>query len=212
MTDRRSLSVRRLAILAAALPSMLAIGCSDENGGGTGGAGPSSSSSSSSVSAGGNGASSGTAGGGAQGGAGAEGGGGGATVASHVYVESNDPAGNAILAFERGADGSLTGNSESYEAGGLGIPNPTQALGPDDSDQDLVFGPDKKRIFAVNSGSDTIAVFDVHDDGSLTPVAGSPFASGGKGPVSIGAAGDKNYVVNRGRDPGAVPNSLGFDE
>jgi hypothetical protein len=36
---------------------------------------------------------------------------------------------------------------------------------------------------------------DIFDDGSLQPVPGSPFPSGGKNPVSIGLAGDKLYVV-----------------
>ena len=48
----------------------------------------------------------------------------------------------------------------------------------------------------------SIAIFDMFDDGSLQPVPGSPFPSGGKNPVSIGLAGDKLYVVNKNDDPG----------
>ena len=71
------------------------------------------------------------------------------------------------------------------------------------------------RLFVTNGGSDSIDVFDVLDDGSLQPVPGSPFPSGGKNPVSIGLAGDKLYVVNKNDDPGrglsgSKPNYTGF--
>ena len=56
-------------------------------------------------------------------------------------------------------------------------------------------------LFAVNGGSDTIAVFATADDGSLSPVAGSPFPSGGSNPVSVGFAGDILCVVNKDEDP-----------
>jgi 6-phosphogluconolactonase (cycloisomerase 2 family) len=66
----------------------------------------------------------------------------------------------------------------------------------------------------VNGGSDSIAVFRVHDDGSLSPVDGSPFPSGGSNPVSVGLAGDILCVVNKDQDPdhpGAVlPNYTTF--
>src|SRR5262249_48226382 len=55
-----------------------------------------------------------------------------------VYVESNvaDPAiGNAILAYTRAADGSLTPLG-SYPTGGTGV-SPTFDLGPFDSDQNI---------------------------------------------------------------------------
>ena len=96
-----------------------------------------------------------------------------------VYVESNDPAGNAIFAFARNdANGSLMPLPGSpFPAGGLGITF-TTALGPFDSDQEVIVNPQHTLLFAVNGGSDTIAVFNIQADGSLTPVAGSPFPSG----------------------------------
>jgi DNA-binding beta-propeller fold protein YncE len=119
-----------------------------------------------------------------------------------VYVESNDPAGNAIFAFARGADGSLTPLPGSpFPAGGTGV-SFTTALGPFDSDQEVIVNPAQTLLFAVNGGSDTIAVFNIHDDGSLTPVDGSPFWSGGSNPVSVGLAGDILCVVNKDEDPG----------
>jgi 6-phosphogluconolactonase (cycloisomerase 2 family) len=118
-----------------------------------------------------------------------------------VYVESNDPNGNAIFAFRRHDDGSLTRLPGSpFPAGGLGI-TPTFDLGPFDSDQEVIVNPSHTLLFAVNGGSDTIAVFRINADGSLTPVAGSPFPSGGSNPVSVGLAGDILCVVNKDQDP-----------
>jgi hypothetical protein len=120
-----------------------------------------------------------------------------------VYIESNDPAGNAILAYERNnADGSLKPLMGSpFPAGGLGITF-TTALGPFDSDQEVILNPARTMLFAVNGGSDTIAVFWINADGSLSPVDGSPFPSGGSNPVSVGLAGDILCVVNKDEDPG----------
>ncbi|HEV3163970.1 MAG TPA: beta-propeller fold lactonase family protein [Isosphaeraceae bacterium] len=131
-----------------------------------------------------------------------------------VYVESNDPAGNAIFAFERHDDGSLTPLPGSpFPAGGAGI-TPTFDLGPFDSDQEVIVNPSHTLLFAVNGGSDTIAVFQINQDGSLTHVKGSPFPSGGSNPVSVGLAGNILCVVNKDQDPGHpgqfLPNYTSF--
>ena len=121
-----------------------------------------------------------------------------------LYIENNVPVDgqNAILGYRRAADGTLTPLSGSpFLTGGKGVSNPTQKLGPDDSDQCIALSEDKKRLFAVNAGSNTIAVFTVNADGTLTPVAGSPFPSQGINPVSVGVAGNKLYVVNKNDDP-----------
>ena len=123
---------------------------------------------------------------------------------SVVYVETNDiTAGHtAVLGYARAAAGSLTPLPGSpFSIGGTGVGNPTQGLGPDDSDQEVIASPDHTRLFAVNAGSNTIAVLDIAADGSLTPVAGSPFPSGGIDPVSVGLSGKYLYVVNQDRDP-----------
>jgi 6-phosphogluconolactonase (cycloisomerase 2 family) len=132
-----------------------------------------------------------------------------------VYVESNDPAGNKIFAFARNdGDGSLTPLSGSpFDAGGLGI-NFTTALGPFDSDQEVIVNPEHTMLFAVNGGSNTIAIFWINADGSLTPVKGSPFPSGGSNPVSVGLADRTLCVVNKDEDPGNpgqfLPNYTSF--
>ena len=131
-----------------------------------------------------------------------------------VYVESNDPNGNSIFAFMRHVDGRLTPLPGSpFDARGLGI-TPTFALGPFDSDQEIIVNPSHTLLFACNGGSDTIAVFRINGDGSLTHVKGSPFRSGGSNPVSVGLAGDILCVVNQDNDPGhpgqILPNYTSF--
>ena len=128
-----------------------------------------------------------------------------------VYIESNIgnvPGRNSILAFKRDGDGHLAPLGE-FPTGGTGVHpidislgNLAGTLGPFDSDQNLIFNWDATRIFAVNSGSDTIAVFDVKRDGRLVPVKGSPFSSGGTNPVSVGLAAcdDVLAVVNKDYD------------
>jgi 6-phosphogluconolactonase (cycloisomerase 2 family) len=128
-----------------------------------------------------------------------------AALPTHVvYVEANDPreGRNAVLAYTRADDGSLASLAGSpFATGGSGVGNPQQLFGPDDSDQEIVATPDRRLLFAVNSGSDTVAVFRVNADRTLEVVPGSPFPSGGENPVSLGVAGDHLVVVNKAQDP-----------
>ncbi|MCC5636627.1 lactonase family protein [Nostoc sp. CHAB 5844] len=125
---------------------------------------------------------------------------------SIVYAESNLPTenGNSILGFLRDDNGNLTPLPNSpFPAGGAGIAaDPTFTnLRIFSSDQNIIVNPEQTRLFAVNSGSNTIAVFDIERDGSLAPVPGSPFPSGGVNPVSVGLAKNFLFVVNKNRDP-----------
>jgi 6-phosphogluconolactonase (cycloisomerase 2 family) len=125
-----------------------------------------------------------------------------------LYVGSNNhmPGRNSVLAYRRGADGSLSFLGE-YMTGGTGVANPTRGkLGPNDLDDPIVVNPEHTRMFVVNAGSNTIAVMDINSDGSLTPVAGSPFPSNGRNPVALGLAGNRLYVVNKNEDPAQLPN------
>jgi DNA-binding beta-propeller fold protein YncE len=131
-----------------------------------------------------------------------------------VYTESNDPVAgqNAVLAFHRAADGSLTPLG-TFHTGGTGQANPAQVIGPDDSDQEVVATPDGRFLFAVNQGSNSVTSFRIDRDGRLDRVG--TVASGGVQPDSIGIAGDRLYVANRGDSavghPGTVaPNYTGF--
>lgn len=123
-----------------------------------------------------------------------------------VYTLTNDPVanGNAVAAFQQNDDGSLVPLAGSpFATGGMGWKTkyPLPHFGPFDLDQAITMSADKKRLFAVNGGSDSIAVFDVDANGGLHAVAGSPFPSGGKNPVSIGFAGKYLVVVNKNEDP-----------
>lgn len=123
-----------------------------------------------------------------------------------IYTMTNDPVadGNAIIAFLQRADGSLEPLKGSpFATGGAGwrTEGALPHFGPFDLDQPITLSEDKKRLFAVNGGSDTIAVFDIAADGGLRGVPGSPFPSGGKNPVSIGFAGKYLIVVNKNEDP-----------
>lgn len=125
-----------------------------------------------------------------------------------IYVQNNVPVAgqNAILAYVRGNDGKLTQLSGSpFLTKGKGVGNPEQILGPNDSDNPIIISADRKYLFATNSGSNTIAVFKIYQDGSLVHVPGSPFPSGGINPVSVGLYDSKLYVVNKNQDP-AQPN------
>jgi 6-phosphogluconolactonase (cycloisomerase 2 family) len=117
-----------------------------------------------------------------------------------VYVESNLPDQNSVLAFARSADGTLSQIGD-FPTGGKGVFDLSLQLGPFDSDQEIITNAQHNLLFAVNPGSDTVAVFRILPDGKLAAVAGSPFPSGGSNPVSLGLAADKLIVVNKAFDP-----------
>jgi 6-phosphogluconolactonase (cycloisomerase 2 family) len=139
---------------------------------------------------------------------------------SVVYIESNNPAAgqNAVLAFRRnpatGALKELPGGP--FLTGGTGFQNGTGLLGPDDSDREVIASPDGRWLFAVNQGSNSIAVFRIHENGSLDLVGDHAVSSGGVQPVSLALSGNRLYVANRGDEiqgsPGTVaPNYTGFE-
>ena len=126
-----------------------------------------------------------------------------------IYVESNiqSPNGNSIFAFQRSADGTLSQVVGSpFLTQGAGVQDTTIEFGPYDTDQNIVIDKNRRLLYAVNSGSDTIAAFHVNSDGTLTPVSGSPFPAGGEAggtnPVSLGLSGDILFVVDQSGDPG----------
>jgi len=121
-----------------------------------------------------------------------------------VYTISNDyhDNANAVLAYRRKPDGTLAPLPGSpFLTHGAGLANPKQVLGPDDTDDPLVISDDGRFLFAVNGGSNTVAVFDINPDGSLVAVPGSPFPSGGQTPCSVAINGRFVYVANKAFDP-----------
>jgi 6-phosphogluconolactonase (cycloisomerase 2 family) len=124
-----------------------------------------------------------------------------AGVDGTVYIESNSPAAdsNAILAFHY-QDGALSARGvRRYPTDGSGS-HDLSNHGVLDADQEVIVNPTRTLLFAVNSGSDTIAAFHIGRDGRLTPVAGSPFPSNGKAPASLGLAGTTLIVANKAQD------------
>jgi len=125
-----------------------------------------------------------------------------------IYLESNSTAGNSIFAYSFNfTSGPML--IQTAPAGGIGVFDGTFALGPFDSDQNLIEDRTGTTLFAVNSGSNTIAVFDIQQDGGLVPVGGSPFPSGGSDPVSVGLSGDTLLVVNKDQDPAQAGTATG---
>ena len=123
-------------------------------------------------------------------------------TADYVYVETNLKPANSIRAFARAANGQLDEIAGSpFLTGGSGSGYNGVAIGPDDSDQEIITNYDHSLLFAVNAGSDSISVFRIAGNGSLAPVAGSPFPSGGNDPVSLDIVGNILYVANKSGDP-----------
>jgi 6-phosphogluconolactonase len=114
-------------------------------------------------------------------------------VVGHVYVNDNTAGVNTVAGFDGHADGSLTPMPGSpFSVGGAG-------LGQGDASQgSLQLSSDRRYLLAVDAGSNQISVLRIGHDGSLDPVPGSPFASGGVNPVSIAVSHDLVYVANQG--------------
>jgi 6-phosphogluconolactonase (cycloisomerase 2 family) len=129
-----------------------------------------------------------------------------------VYTETNSPSANSVLALDYGKTGSLAPiRVRAFPAGGTGKTFiPGQSAGAFNGDQQVTLSPDHKLLFAVNQGSDTIAVFKVDpSSGALRAVPGSPFPAGGDGPSSVASNGKFLVVANKGQDPGDPPPGAG---
>ena len=118
---------------------------------------------------------------------------------SFVYTETDNanPGQNAVIAYRKDAAGQLA-EIGSFKTDGTGVANPTGLLGPDDSDKEVIASADGRFIFAVNQGSNTVAVFRVVANGALSLVGDASVSSGGTEPVSLSIANGRLYVVNRG--------------
>lgn len=109
--------------------------------------------------------------------------------AGHVYVQTNASAGNAVVSFDRDADGSLT-HDETVATGGLGT---SASLGDQGS---LAITQDEDHLLVVNAGSDDVSLFEVTGDGlELADVQAV-----GDRPVSVAVSGHIVYVLNQGAD------------
>src|SRR5438445_4496017 len=111
-----------------------------------------------------------------------------------VFVQTDDPAGNSIVAYARHDDGTLT-FAGTYGTGGNGGRAAGAAVDPLASQGGLVYDANHGLLLAPNAGSNTVSVFGVSGDAlHLNQVV----ASGGPFPASIGVHGNLAYVLNAG--------------
>ncbi len=141
---------------------------------------------------------------------------------SLVYINSNISATgqNSVIALQNDGSGNLTPLAGSpYLTGGTGVVTTGSGVQLD-SDQEVIVNPEGTLLFAVNGDSNTVAVFQIHTNGELTAVSGSPFSSGGQEPASLayadnvfGTGSSRLIVVNQAADPlqsGGTPNYTTF--
>ncbi len=120
-----------------------------------------------------------------------------------MYVNDNTAPVNSVAGFDRHADGSLTPMPGSpFAVGGSGAGH------ADASQGSLELSADGRYLLAVDAGSNQISVLRIKPDGSLQLAAGSPVASNGVDPVSIGVHGNLVYVANAG--PGSSPGDTNY--
>jgi 6-phosphogluconolactonase len=117
----------------------------------------------------------------------------GSRVVGHVYVDDNTAPVNSVAGFDRHADGSLTAIPGSpFPVGGSGTGHPNASQGS------LQLSDDGRYLLAVDAGSNQVSVLRIKPDGTLQSASGSPVASGGVDPVSIGVHQGLVYVANAG--------------
>ena len=109
-----------------------------------------------------------------------------------VFALTDNTAGNAVAAYHRAADGTLT-QAGTYATGGLGGVLATSVVDHTASQGALAYDADRGLLLAVNPGSNTVSVFHVQGDRlALRQV----LSSGGDFPVSVTVHGDHAYVLN----------------
>jgi len=116
-----------------------------------------------------------------------------------VYTMTNAEDGNAIAAFSRANNGTLT-SIGNYSTGGLGSTefDGNEGLDPLISADSIIVSGGQRYLFAVNAGSDTISSFKINSDFSLT--LADTVSSGGVGPNSLAISGSRLFVSNIDRD------------
>jgi 6-phosphogluconolactonase (cycloisomerase 2 family) len=113
-------------------------------------------------------------------------------AAGAVFVQTDNTAGNRVVAYDRAANGTLR-PAGSYATGGRGGILAGSVVDHTASQGSLAWDPAHARLYAVNAGSNTISVFGVSGDRlTLRQV----LKSGGTFPVSVAVHGDLVYVLN----------------
>jgi 6-phosphogluconolactonase (cycloisomerase 2 family) len=120
-----------------------------------------------------------------------------------VFVQTDDPGGNAVVAYRRSPDGSLHQRG-TYATGGLGGVLAGSVVDHLASQGSLTYDRARGLLYAVNAGSNTITAFTVHGDRLSRHQVTS---SGGSFPVSIAEHGHLVYVLNA-RNGGSIQGYL----
>ena len=123
----------------------------------------------------------------------------GQSHASEVFVQTDGPGANAVVVYNRAADGTLH-QAGTYPTGGVGGQLTGSVADHLASQGSLVYDAAVGLLYVVSAGSNTVTVFSVHGD---TLVRRQVISSGGRFPVSIAVRANLVYVLNA-RDGGSV--------
>lgn len=113
-----------------------------------------------------------------------------------IFVATNGTSGNAVIAYHRALDGSLT-QVATYATGGLGGAASGAVVDPLASQGALTYDASHGLLLVVNAGSNTVSVFGA--DGARLRLR-QVVESGGLFPASIAVHGRFAYVLNAGGD------------
>src|SRR5258708_5232416 len=109
-----------------------------------------------------------------------------------VFVQTDNPAGNQVVAYDRASDGTLT-QAAAYPTGGLGGQLSGSVVDHLASQGSLGYDRRQALLYAVNAVSNTVSEFSVRGDRlSLRQVVGS----GRTFPVSVALDRNLVYVLN----------------
>ncbi|HXW47278.1 MAG TPA: beta-propeller fold lactonase family protein [Streptosporangiaceae bacterium] len=109
-----------------------------------------------------------------------------------VFVQTDNTAGNTIVAYEPTASGGLQ-QVGSFPTGGDGGQLTGSVVDHLSSEGSLSYDRQAGLLYAVNAGSNTITVFRVIGD---TLIRSQVISSGGQFPVSIAVYGNQVFVLN----------------
>jgi len=122
-----------------------------------------------------------------------------------VFVQTDNTAGNQVVAYDRSDNGSLT-QAGTYNTGGLGGQLTGSVVDHLASQGSLTYDQRSATLDAVNAGSNTVSVFSVRGDHlTLRQVVNS----GGSFPVSVAVHGGLVYVLNA-ENGGSVQGFVNF--
>jgi 6-phosphogluconolactonase (cycloisomerase 2 family) len=122
-----------------------------------------------------------------------------------VFVQTDNTAGNQVVAYNRADNGNLT-LANTYNTGGLGGVLSGSVVDHLASQGSLTYDQSNALLYAVNAGSNTVSVFSVRDDQLILRQVVN---SGGTFPVSVAVHGNLVYVLNA-ENGGSVQGYVAF--